>query len=567
MARLLEIRRSMAIVYCMVTTRGTAEYARLALRSFFEHTPLGRDDLLLLVDDDGQFEVPEALTGPYLRLVRNPRPRSFAANANLALHEARERMADLVLLHDDVVFTPGWLRPLLASGRTLAAPASNAEYPGALGSLSLPPGADPAALAGLDAELHLAAERHARQVRGRRRVAVAPCRCVRIPQAVWANVGSFDERFAGRAAGWRDFALRLWLAGSGHDLALDSFVVHLQAAGDGGSGCQSGPQDDGGDTAAFAAKWGPSLAYAFMGDDWNLFLSDPSLRALIAARRFDAAIEHLRTHPAIEPFIASQQVAKFAAVCVVYEDDSWLACTLEPVYDLCDSIWFFVNDRPWYGEPTDQAPMLERIRRIPDPAGKFRVVEGHWTDEIQPRNEALQRLGDAGIDYCFVLDADEIWDPAVLGQAMDVVRQNPQVALWRAGCYTYWKSPAFRVDPPEPYRAVVFLRVGAGRFTYSRDGDAGAQAAFPIEQVAFHHMSYARSDEVVRRKIDGCTHKFDVVPGWYENVWLKWDANPEMQDVHPCWPSAYHRVIPQPPAALPPSLRRWTEREAALAGR
>jgi len=359
----------------------------------------------------------------------------------------------------------------------------------------------------------------------------------------------------------RDFALRAWLAGFASDMALDSLVIDLQPGN--GRPAAHDAQAERDDTSVFTAEWGPALAYAFLANDWNLFLSDPALAADIAARRYGGAIVRLRAQTALDPFIRRQQTATFAAVCVVYEDDSWLASTVESVYDLCQSIWFMVNDRPWYGEPTDQAPMIGRIRQLPDPAGKFRIVTGQWRDEIEPRNEALRRLGEAGVDYCFVVDADEIWDPVILSAAMQIVRQNPQVGLWRAGCYTYWKSPTYRVDPPEPYRAIVFMRVGAGEFTYSRDGMAGTQAAFPIEQVAFHHMSYARSNDAVRRKIDGCTHKLDVVPGWYKNVWLKWDDDPGMENVHPCWPSAYRRIVAQPVEALPPALRRWTERRVA----
>jgi GT2 family glycosyltransferase len=541
----------MSNLFGMVTTAGSREYTALALRSFFACTPLAPGDRVAVVDTGGGFGLPSGLPTHRVAVLAPGEPCSFARAANLLLDLARSRQDDLVLVHDDVVFTPGWLAPLLGEQPTLVASCTNAQFPYRRGALALRPAMTLQELDGRERELIEIAGEHAGQQHGRRSVPAPPPACVRIPSSAQDLIGAFDERVGAAGIAERDYALRAWTAGVPVELALESFVLHFQADSSGQGGAETRPPL----TEAFAQKWGSALAYAYLADDWNLFLSDPALSAAVASGRYDDAIERLRRQPALDPFIARQQRATFAAVCVVYEDDSWLPQTVESVYDLCDSIWFFVNDRPWFGEPTDQQPMIARLRSLPDPAGKFRLVEGHWADEIEPRNEALARLADAGIDYCFVLDADEIWDPVVLATAMNAARQNPQIGLWRAGCYTYWKSARYRVEPPEPYRAVVFLRVGAGRFTYSRDGVARSQAAFPIEEVAFHHMSYARSDEVIRRKIATCTHKFDVVPGWFDNVWSKWDKDRSLRNVHPCWPDAYRGIVEQPVEALPPVLR------------
>ena len=55
-------------------------------------------------------------------LVRHETPRSFAANANLLLAAARAKSADLFLLNNDLVFTNGWLEPLLTDRRALLSP-------------------------------------------------------------------------------------------------------------------------------------------------------------------------------------------------------------------------------------------------------------------------------------------------------------------------------------------------------------------------------------------------------------------------------------------------------------
>jgi hypothetical protein len=142
------------------------------------------------------------------------------------------------------------------------------------------------------------------------------------------------------------------------------------------------------------------------------------------------------------------------------------------------------------------------------------------------------------------------------------VRENPQVDCWRLSCFTYWKSYRYRVDPPEAITAAVFVRPGTGRFIENRTYQADRQVALPLDTAAFHHMSYARTDEQILRKISTFGHAREVVPGWFENVWRKWDADRSLRNLNPCWPGAYRQIVEQPYDALPPVVQRMWRAEA-----
>jgi glycosyltransferase involved in cell wall biosynthesis len=183
-------------------------------------------------------------------------------------------------------------------------------------------------------------------------------------------------------------------------------------------------------------------------------------------------------------------------------------------------------------------------------------VRGRWPNEAAQRNEGLKLVADAGIDYCVVVDADEIYDESQLNAAMTIVRQNPQIDCWRLTCLTYWKSYRYRVDPPELMTAPVFVRPGTGRFVDNRLYDCERHYSLPADTIVFHHMSYARTDAQVLRKITTFGHARDVVPGWFEQVWQRWDSDHSLENLNPCWPAAYRRIIEQPYDALPKALRR-----------
>ena len=549
-------------VFGMVTTAASRHYTPLALRSFFAHTPLSEGDRFVLIDNDADFELPADVPADRITLIRPETPQGFAANGNLLLREARAHGADLFFMNNDLVFTRGWLEPLLADRAALFSPMSNAQVTGSAGRFTLQPFMDLEDYTGHEAAVDAIAEQLRASSSGYRMTPSVAFFCIRIPRAVYEAVGDFDEGF-GRGGGEdRDYAARAWLAGIPQEFALQSFVLHFQGKST-WRGAETPEQQQARDaqyTQAFQKKWGAALTYAFLGGDWNLFRSDAAIARKLDAGDYPAVVRRLKMRPGLDAFIKRQRQARFAAVCVIYDDDSWLPAAVASVYKACDSIWFLVGERPWNGAASDQTALIDRLRALPDSARKIRIVRGEWADEATQRNAGLKLVAQAGADYCLVLDADEIYDPAQLREAMTLVRENPQVDCWRASCLTYWKSYRYRVDPPEAIAAAVFVRTGTGRFIENRTYQAAQSVTLPPQTLVFHHMSYARSDEQILRKITTFGHAHQVVAGWYDNVWRKWDGNHTLENLNPCWPAAYRRAIEQPYDALPEAIRKiWDE--------
>src|ERR1051325_2349202 len=122
-------------LFGMITTAASRHYTPVALRSFFAHTALGDNDHVVLVDNDGDFVLPEEIPASRVTLFRQKSPQGFASNANVPLAYGRKRQADLVLMNNDLVFTGGWLEPLLTDRRSLLSPVSNAQVSAQAGPL------------------------------------------------------------------------------------------------------------------------------------------------------------------------------------------------------------------------------------------------------------------------------------------------------------------------------------------------------------------------------------------------------------------------------------------------
>lgn len=254
----------------------------------------------------------------------------------------------------------------------------------------------------------------------------------------------------------------------------------------------------------------------------------------------------------------------FGAVYCVYDDETWLRESVASVYDACNVIYFLADDQPWHGEPTDNSGTLACIGGLPDPDKKIRVVRDSWQGETNQRNAGLDILKDEGINYCFVVDADEIYDPQALRQMMLYADQHESVACWHMTWDTYWKSHEYVISPREPFKPVVFVKVGEARFDQYRSVSSDSHGFIPPEVGYCHHMSYARSDDQILQKISTFSHATEVQQDWFQNVWMKWRPYDNKINLHPTHPSAYERAVRQPLISLPPILRDYADKHPGL---
>jgi GT2 family glycosyltransferase len=289
----------------MMTTSASRHYTPVALRSFFTHTLLDSGDRFILIDNDGDFVLPDDVPAASIAVVRPGKPQGFAKNANFLLAEARAHRADLFLLNNDLVFTSGWLEPLAVNRRALLSPLSNAQLSRTAGAFTTRPAMDLEDYAGHEAALEAIAQQTRTQLTGYRTAASVAFFCIKIPRVVYEAVGDFDEQF-GKAGGEdRDYGVRAWIAGMPQQYALQSYVLHFQGRSTwrGAETPEQQRRRDAQYTQAFQQKWGPALSYAFLRGDWNLFRTDAHIARLLDRADFASIVRRLRSRPAIEPYI------------------------------------------------------------------------------------------------------------------------------------------------------------------------------------------------------------------------------------------------------------------------
>ena len=305
----------------MITTAASRDYTSVALHSFFACTPL-----IWSMTSSSSTTMRISCCRTACRALGSPwsvqpRRRVSRATPTCAWPGAR-RGADLFLLNNDLVFTTGWLEPMLADRQRCCLRSRMRRW------CTRPARCDPArhGPCGLPRPRSGARSRrqqHRAHHRGFQIVSSIGVLCIKIR----ASVYQVDRRL--RRAIWqgrdedRDYALRAWLAGIRQKFALGSYVLHFRESRPGvvPKRRSSANYATNSSSARFKTNGVRRLTHAFLIGDWNLFRVGSELAAWLAQGLFTPLVTYLRAHPCARAIHRATSDARFAGTLYVIDAD------------------------------------------------------------------------------------------------------------------------------------------------------------------------------------------------------------------------------------------------------
>jgi hypothetical protein len=239
----------------------SGQYTRLALDTFFRHTPLDAGDRMVVLDTGGDFQA----SHPCVEVLPAI-GQTFAQNVNTLLSRAWQERTAVYCLNNDLLFASGWREALEQAGDVIACPIHSHNLRLGIGGAAIPESFDLAFYGkhrqAFDEFAAAASQTYRNPVR--RHVWLPSFSCFRLTPEVIRRVGLFDERF--RNAGEDvDYALRAHLRGVPCVVCENAFVFHFAGKStwspDPGAGACSMPRTSPEHTVrVFTEKWGPTLA-------------------------------------------------------------------------------------------------------------------------------------------------------------------------------------------------------------------------------------------------------------------------------------------------------------------
>jgi hypothetical protein len=267
---------------------------------------------------------------------------------------------------------------------------------------------------------------------------------------------------------------------------------------------------------------------------------------------------------------------KFGAVYCIYDDHEYLEISLNSIKSQLDKILLLISDIPWNGKIVNNSKTIEFVKDLCSKNKNFQLIQGHWSNEIDQRNFGLTQFFAQGIDYYFIIDSDEIYHSFHFKNIIEFIRQNPSISAFHIEWNTYWTKQYYVISPREYYKPIIAVKVAKFLFTKIRHGstcvtrtkdtvfiDKKSQeynyALIPPQVAICFHLSYARTDEYMLRKLESNSHAPEFINNWYEKVWKTW--TPEKQNLHPVTPNQYNIAKKEDFSIFPNELKTFIKKE------
>ncbi|MCB9030519.1 MAG: hypothetical protein H6619_05660 [Deltaproteobacteria bacterium] len=261
---------------------------------------------------------------------------------------------------------------------------------------------------------------------------------------------------------------------------------------------------------------------------------------------------------------------KFGACYCLYDDHEYLDLSLQCVEKYLDKVIFLISNIPWNGKKSDNSKTIEHVKKLCARNPKFELHFGDWDNEVVQRNYGLELFYKEGIDYYFLIDTDELYHQHEFERIIQFIKICPQFSAFHIEWNTYWSKDYFKIWPREGYRPVICVKTDSFQFNAIRHGTTAVKRTeqgiietdgeyngviIPPEVGICYHLSYARDDQYMQRKLETNSHAPEFIQNWYENIWKRW--TPQMQNLHPVTPEQYQQAVPEDLAALPLPLQHF----------
>ena len=133
------------------------------------------------------------------------------------------------------------------------------------------------------------------------------------------------------------------------------------------------------------------------------------------------------------------------------------------------------------------------------------VVIGDWPSELEHREAAYSHLQDHGYTHALIPDGDEIIETELLTNLTNIAEHDLADRVY-VEWDTYWKSPEYVIRPRERFSPCILIKLGVATPVGGRHFEGGRQLFLSQDYGIIHHLSYAGSDERIKRKIETWGH-------------------------------------------------------------
>jgi glycosyltransferase involved in cell wall biosynthesis len=202
----------------------------------------------------------------------------------------------------------------------------------------------------------------------------------------------------------------------------------------------------------------------------------------------------------------------------------------------------------WLGPACEEADETSALPGI-------RCIEGAWKDEVECVSALVKELLAQGITHALLLEPEDVLGCGDLDCMLEFVKTHPKAGQFLVRCQDYWKSPSYRVDPPDPETRVLISRI-TERTRIVAPGRTNESPVISLPEAAgtLHRFTFASPSKLVKRRVAAMDMSPDVRQRWEAEVWQTWNGQRSQRNLHPVSPERFRAAQRINLASLPQSL-------------
>ncbi|HEX4997519.1 MAG TPA: hypothetical protein VFY29_04810, partial [Terriglobia bacterium] len=243
---------------------------------------------------------------------------------------------------------------------------------------------------------------------------------------------------------------------------------------------------------------------------------------------------------------------KIAAIYRPLADFDYLEASLRSVARNVDLILIGVTGR-------DEAALAGFLSGISGFEVPVEPIRGDWSVDGAPPRELGETLAAKGMEWALLMDGQDVYSADDLERLLAFAEDHPEAGQFRARVHHYWKSPRYRIDPPDPAGQVALCRLSSG---------AGKLPAVtvPGEVGACHSFTFAGPTSTVLRRLQRTGLTAQAAANWRKTVWETWNGNRMQRNLHPEQAERFRAAVRIQPALLPEAMAGHPRLDEEIAG-
>jgi hypothetical protein len=175
-------------------------------------------------------------------------------------------------------------------------------------------------------------------------------------------------------------------------------------------------------------------------------------------------------------------------------------------------------------------------------------IFGNWPNEHVMRNAGIDLAKGDGYDWVIIQDADEFITDETFNVLKTHMLLNPNSHGLKLPMITFWKDwEHVLVDAqnkPAIFNALMAVNLSTESHFVDNRNPNDHLRYLTCESSPVFHGSYVLTNEELQRKLSSWGHAKDFnTDEWYNNIWVKWNYNTSLENLHPTHPWIWKRAI------------------------